>query len=64
MTDNIVSLNPDVARHYPKEGELAERIEDLIYEYAGEVGTAAAIGVLHIVADRILTSMKESLDQE
>jgi len=61
MTDNIVTLGDRIIRHYPKEGELAERIEDLIYEYAGEVGTAAAVGILHIAADKIISGAKEDL---
>ena len=35
-------------------GEMAERIKDLVYEYADQVPVAAAIGVLDIVKAEIL----------
>ena len=35
-------------------GELADRIKALIYEYDGRITLAAAIGVLHLVADDII----------
>lgn len=62
MTDNVQPLNAEIACHYPKEGELAARMLDLIYEYSGEIGTAAALGVLQIVTDKILQAAKDSID--
>ena len=44
-------ITPVVA--HPKEAEMAERIVQLIYEYEGEVGLAATIGVLNLVTDQI-----------
>ena len=35
-------------------GEMAERIKGVVYEYAGRVPVAAAIGVLRIVEQEIL----------
>ena len=35
-------------------GEMAERVKAIIYEYAGRVPVAAAIGVLTIVQREIL----------
>lgn len=34
---------------YPKEGELAQRMADLIDEYAGELSTVSVIGILTLV---------------
>jgi hypothetical protein len=34
--------------------EAADRIKALIYEYDGRMPLAAAIGVLHLVADEII----------
>ena len=38
---------------HPKEAEMADRVVQLIYEYEGEVGLAATIGVLNLVTDQI-----------
>lgn len=35
-------------------GELADRIKDLVYEYAGRLPVAAAIGALEIVKHEIM----------
>lgn len=39
-------------------GELSERIKSLVYEYAGKMPTATAIGVLEIVKVEILQGQK------
>ena len=35
-------------------GEMAERITDLVYEYADRIPLAAAVGVLEVVKSEIL----------
>lgn len=39
----------DAGRPFPKESELADRIEKLIHEYDNELSVVAAIGVLELV---------------
>ncbi len=53
MTDIRVAKG-DGKRAEDVTGELADRIKDLIYEYKGRMPLAAAIGVLHLVADEII----------
>lgn len=53
MTD-IRVLKGDGKRAEDVTGELADRIKTLIYEYEGRLPLAAAIGVLHLVADDII----------
>ena len=53
MTD-IRVLKSDGKRAEDVTGELADRIKALIYEYEGRMPLAAAIGVLHLVADEII----------
>ena len=50
-----VSRLPDPEVYAPKAGELVGRINDLIDEYAGEIGIAEAVGVLEIVKHGIIT---------
>ena len=53
MTD-IRVLKGDGKRAEDVTGELSDRIKALIYEYDGRITLAAAIGVLHLVADDII----------
>lgn len=53
MTD-IRVLKGDGKRAEDVTGELGDRIKALIYEYDGRITLAAAIGVLHLVADDII----------
>ena len=53
MTD-IRVLKGDGKRAEDVTGELSDRIKALIYEYDGRIPLAAAIGVLHLVADEII----------
>lgn len=53
MTD-IRIFKGDGKRAEDVTGELADRIKALIYEYDGRITLAAAIGVLHLVADDII----------
>jgi len=53
MTD-IRVLKGDGKRAEDVTGELGDRIKALIYEYDGRLPLAAAIGVLHLVADEII----------
>lgn len=53
MTD-IRVLKGDGKRAEDVTGELADRIKALIYEYSGRMPLAAAVGVLHLVADDII----------
>ena len=53
MSD-IRVLKGDGKRAEDVTGELADRIKALIYEYDGRITLAAAIGVLHLVADDII----------
>lgn len=53
MTD-IRVLKGDGKRAEDVTGELADRIKALVYEYDGRITLAAAIGVLHLVADDII----------
>lgn len=53
MTD-IRVLKGDGKRAEDVTGELGDRIKALIYEYDGRIPLAAAIGVLHLVADEII----------
>lgn len=46
MDDNIKKFTKEPVVHYPKLGELMERLDDLMNEYAGEIPTMAAIGIL------------------
>jgi hypothetical protein len=52
MTD-IRIFKGDGKRAEDVTGELGDRIKALIYEYDGRITLAAAIGVLHLVADDI-----------
>jgi hypothetical protein len=42
-----------VAKTFSQEGELAQRIEDLIYEYANQISLVSVLGVLEIVKMQI-----------
>ena len=53
MTD-IRIFKGDGKRAEDVTGELADRIKALIYEYDGRITLAAAVGVLHLVADDII----------
>ena len=53
MTD-IRVLNGDGKRAEDVTGELGDRIKALVYEYSGRIPLAAAVGVLHLVADEII----------
>ena len=53
MTD-IRVLKGDDKRAEDVTAELGDRIMALIYEYDGRLPLAAAIGVLHLVADEII----------
>ena len=53
MTD-IRVFKGDGKRAEDVTGELGDRIKALIYEYDGRIPLAAAIGVLHLVADEII----------
>jgi hypothetical protein len=53
VTD-IRVLKGDGKRAEDVTGELGDRIKALIYEYDGRITLAAAIGVLHLVADDII----------
>lgn len=44
----------DKVNEYPKEGELCDRILNLIYEYEGEMSTVSAVGVLDLVKKKLL----------
>jgi len=46
MTDNVAKFSKEPVSHYPKLGELSERLTLLIDEYAGEIPTVAAVGIL------------------
>jgi len=39
--------------------EMADRIKEIIYEYAGVTTVPAAVGVLHIVAAEIIEECRE-----
>ncbi len=43
-----ISILP-VERKFPRPAELTGRINDLIHEYAGEIGVCEVLGVLEIV---------------
>ncbi|HDZ9831407.1 TPA: hypothetical protein ACYTJQ_000558 [Yersinia enterocolitica] len=43
-----ISMLP-VERKFPLPAELTDRINDLIHEYAGEIGVCEVLGVLEIV---------------
>jgi hypothetical protein len=40
-------------RDYPQNQEMCDRIKAVVYEYAGEMSLATAIGILDIVRDEI-----------
>ena len=46
MNNNIKPFTKEPVSHYPKLGELMERLDSLMNEYAGEIPTMAAIGIL------------------
>jgi len=43
---NVKQFTKEPVSHYPKLGELASRLDDLFDEYAGEIPTMAALGIL------------------
>lgn len=55
MTDNVEPFTKEPVSHYPVLGELADRLDDLINEYAGEMPTMAVIGILEAKKFMILT---------
>jgi len=44
--ENISKFIKEPVSHYPKLGELASRLDKLFDEYAGEIPTMAALGIL------------------
>lgn len=57
MTFRVVGT--DGKRTEDLTGEMAERIKAVIYEYSGRVTLAAAVGVLHIVAQEIVDEQRD-----
>ena len=51
-----------VARDYPLEGELAQRIHDVINEYADDLSLVAVVGILHIVANQRQVATEDGPD--
>ena len=43
---NILDMNKE--KVFPKEGELMDRLEDLIDEYAGELSLVSVVGILEM----------------
>ena len=56
---DILKLDKPKVVDYPKEGELAQRITDLIDEYAGELSTVSVIGILTLA----IVEVREALEQ-
>lgn len=48
---NVIDIGRE--KVFSKEGELAERIEALCYEYSGEISLVATIGILEVVKLKI-----------
>ena len=51
---------PAPFRPYVKESELADRIDDLLDEYSDEISAVSAVGILNIIALRIMNDSIES----
>ena len=51
--DKIKDFPKNKVVHYPVEQELFTRLLGLVYEYDGEMSTAAAIGVIRLVQKEI-----------
>ncbi len=52
--DNVHAFAKEKKSERPHAGELCHRINKLINEYAGDLGTAEAIGVLEIVKSGLM----------
>lgn len=50
-----------VAKTFSQEGELAQRIEDLIYEYADQISLVSVLGILEVVKQQIRKDSDEQL---
>jgi hypothetical protein len=50
ITSHISHLNKDPS--FPRQGELAGRITDLIDEYSGELSLAGILGILKLESDQ------------
>ena len=49
--DKVTSINKE--KVFAREGELAKRITDLIYEYENDFSLASIVGILEIVKTEI-----------
>lgn len=59
MGDNVKQFTKEPVSAYPREGELADRLNSLIDEYAGEVSMVAVLGVLELKKQMIVIGSLE-----
>ena len=57
----IKSFDKPKHSDYPKEGELLDRIIDLVHEYDGEMSLAAATGILDMARALLIDQGIESV---
>jgi len=60
LANNVKQFTGQPVSQYPKLGELASRLDDLFDEYAGEIPTMAAVGVLE---SKKIVILLQGLDQ-
>ncbi|CAI1018992.1 hypothetical protein [Serratia ficaria] len=53
-------LHMPTEKRFPKAGELARRIREMILEYNGEIGLAEAIGVLELVKIELINGQESN----
>ncbi|CAI1047679.1 hypothetical protein [Serratia entomophila] len=51
-------LHMPTEKRFPKAGELASRIREMIIEYNGEIGLAEALGVLELVKIELINGQE------
>ena len=58
----IKQFTKEPVSHYPKLAELSDRLDDLFNEYAGEIPTMAALGILETKKFTLLYGSFEVVD--
>lgn len=57
--DNVKPF-PNSDRRFPVEGELAQRLLDLVHEYNGRISLVAALGCLEFVKLQLIQDQKNA----
>jgi|TARA_Y100000310_G_C20139551_1_gene559625 hypothetical protein len=61
-SDNVVGIGEEPVRAFPIEGEVADKVKDLIDEYADEISLVSAAGILFTVAHELIEMTKADMD--